>query len=290
METNRLRQFQTVCELKNLRKAADLLGMSHSALSKSLKVLQSQMNRTLLMQSGRNIEITDEGLKLLSQMEAVLEAERQLLFPEETSAHCVRIATFEVFSTHLLGSVWTKYFPDAELELRELIQGSMEQAIVSGQSDMGLSYDPVPMAGLDLLLLGKIEMKIYGAENAFQDLSFEKIPFVAPTIPMASSPTGIKGLDGWPEHKVPRWVKFKADMMETGLALARTGQAFIFLPDFVARHHNTLVSKKFVLHEKTAPAGMKKVVRKIYLIKRKSHLEDKNVRRLATLVRNECFI
>ena len=64
METNRLKQFCTVKETGNLRKAANLLGISHSGLSKSMKALEEELGFPLFQSNGRGIVVTDEGLKL----------------------------------------------------------------------------------------------------------------------------------------------------------------------------------------------------------------------------------
>ena len=85
-------------------------------------------------------------------------------------------------------------------------------------------------------------MKIYVRVGSFPHVLAQDLPFVAPVAPISGTPSGAKGLDGWPDHKFPRKVKFKVGMMETGLALVRAGEAAVFIAPFVADHHNRTVS------------------------------------------------
>lgn len=287
METNRLRQFQVITQVMNLRKAAEILHLSHSALSKSMKVLQEQLGEDLLIQCGRNIELTEEGQALLPRIADLLKAEEALLAKKVRTENKIRIGTFEVFSTHLLGRNWTKYFPDSLLELREFLPGQLEAAIIERTSDFGITYEPVPIHGIELKLITTVEMGIFGLEK-FKGMPLEKLPFVTPIAPISGTPTGTKGLDGWPENALERFAKFKVDMMESGLALVRTGQAVIFLPHFVAHHHNLGLTSSSMIHLLPAPRGLRKVTRKVYLLTRKGARETKEVRQLASLIRNEC--
>lgn len=289
METNRLRQFCVVYETRNLRKAAEIVGLSHSALSKSLKVLQVEIKKKLLVQKGRNIEITDEGHRFFKRTQKFLEAEEALLASTSMDESKIRIGTFEVFSTHLLGHTWGKYFPSTELELHEVLPGEIETALISGSLDIGITYEPIPTAGLEFLLVGKIQMKIYVRRGAFPRVPIEDLPFVAPVAPIRGTPTGAKGLDGWPIHEFPRKVKFKVGMMETGLALVRAGQAAIFLAPFVANHHNRIVAKEFELVEHALPKAIKPTIRNVYLVLRASSEENATVKKLASLIRKECL-
>src|SRR5262249_2755961 len=107
--------------------------------------------------------------------------------------------------------------------------------------------------------------------------------------PIEGTPTGVRGLDGWDDSKFQRDIRFRVGMMETGLAMARSGIAAIFLPRFVARLHNMTVQKEFHLTERQLPLKMKLVHRDVFLLRRKSTIESSLMAKLAKLVRNECL-
>lgn len=289
METNRIRQFCAVYELGNLRKAADVLNVSHSALSKSLQVFQHEIGVQLLMPEGRGIVPTDQGVEYYPRFKRFLQEEEALFRARQPASSILRIGTFEVFSTHLLGSVWTQYFGGDSLELHELLPGRIEAALVQQRIDLGITYEPIPTAGLTFRRLGRVRMGIFARVGAFLGLRTEELPFVAPRTVLEETPSGARGLDGWPDGKVPRNVLHWVDMLESGLSLARTGTCAIFIPIFVAEQANRCLREAEHLTERALPAGMKPVLRNIYIAKRKSTLESSVEKRLAKLLRLECL-
>lgn len=289
METNRLRQFCTICETGNLRAAAEILNLSHSALSKSMKVLQEEIGMALLAPSGRGIQLTDQGKEFYGKAHLFLQQEQDLLSLNLVKSATFRIGTFEVFSTYLIPGHWNKYLPQHELELRELLPGHMEAALVNDEIDLAITYEPIPTAGLDFLKIGKIPMGIFAKANVFVNLELKKIPFVAPVTPINAIPSGSKGLDGWPDDKVSRNVKYRADMLESGLALARNGDAAIFMPVFLAMLHNENTNPSRRLVEISHAGQFRTVYRDVYLVKRKSSAEGELIKKVSRLIRTECL-
>ena len=119
------------------------------------------------------------------------------------SLEITRIGTFEVFSTYFLGKALKSYAMDFQFELRELIPGELEQALKENLVDLGLTYLPIPTAGIEHLKVGQVHMKIFG-HKTYEKLPFEKLPFAIPISPVSGSPTKVQGLDGWPDDKVAR--------------------------------------------------------------------------------------
>jgi DNA-binding transcriptional LysR family regulator len=289
METKRLSQFCTISETQNMRAAAEILHLTHSALSKSMKVLQDELGIKLLQQNGRGIQITDEGQEFYKKAKKFLEAEKMFLGKSSKDNPKVRIGTFEVFSTYLLPGTWAKYFNAQELELYEMLPGRMESALVKNQIDIGITYAPIPTAGVDFLKVGRVRIGIFSRSGIFEKMSLDEISFAAPISPIDAIPTGPKGLDGWPDDEFPRQVKYRVDMLESGLALARTGQSAIFIPKFLARLHNEVSANNHKLIEISHEKYFKPIFRTIYLIKRKSTSETKTLKKIAQLIRQECF-
>ena len=289
METNRLRQFCVVYETKNLRKAAEILYMSHSALSKSLKVLQDEIGIQLLQQDGRGILVTEAGKEFVHKAQALLDLEKKVLARTDHFAGQFKVGSFESFSTHLLGMAWSKYFGDLSLQIHELSSGHLEQAVLEGAIDAAITYEPVPLREVEFVSLGKVTMGIYHRKNYFKKINFAELPFVAPLIPSVGMPSSAKGLDGWPEHEFPRNVKYRVDLMESALALARSGQAAIFIPDFVAKSQNHALADDYKLVERAYPSAVKKIDRRIFLIVKASRQKEKHIKRLIEMIKTECI-
>ena len=108
METKRLKQFCTVIETGGLRSAAEIIGMSYGALSKSLKVLEDELGMELFLPEGRGIVPTNEAMIIYKKAKNIITQVDDLSVMEDKSqTKSIRIATFEVFSTYFLRKLST---------------------------------------------------------------------------------------------------------------------------------------------------------------------------------------
>lgn len=292
METKRLQQFRVVQQTSNLREAAGLLHITHAGLAKSLRVLEQELGVELLTRDGRNIKVTPAGKKLLKEMEACLEAEDRLLQAargldvEQKSR--LRVGTFEVFSTYLAPELASALPAGTELMLRELIPGELEEALLAEEVDMGISYLAVPRGGLDHWEVGKVRMGVFAgktvAARALAGLKFAELPFVIPVSQVEGTPSKVRGLDGWPDDRIPRQVRFQVTLMETAMALTRSGLAAAYLPHFVVERHNRLVRAELQLQELASPLRGA-APQPVFAIKRKTDGEGASWKALCRVLR-----
>jgi len=289
METNRLRQFCAVVETGNLRKAAQILGISHSGLFKSLKTLESELGFPLFLPSGRGIVISDPGRELYQRSARFFEEFGRLLGTSEVkNESLMRLGSFEVFTTYFMGILLRDYLPNVPVEIHDLIPGKLEEALALNQIDLGITYEPIPRPKIEYVKITRILMGAYAIKDAFQGKAFESVPFVVPVNPLEGAPSGAKGSDAWPENRIVRKAAYKVDLMATGLELTRLGLCAIFIPQFVARLHNESVSTKHQLHPIPLPRGMPPVYREVYLVRRESTAENATTKKLAKALREIC--
>ena len=289
MEINRLKWFQVVERTGGIRSAAELLGISPGALSKSMRALENEIGTRLFIPSGRKIEITADGRRIARLADAVIQSsDRLLASAQDANQPQLKIATFEVFSTHFMAQAMKQFPMDGVWHLQELGPGRIEQAVSDGIADYGLTYAPVPHPKLDFLKIGSFRSAVFGRKELQDRYSFEDLPFVAPCTTVSGSATGITSLDGWPVNRFPRKVLFHFEMLESAFALARQGIAALYCPVFVARLQNDGLRPSHMLMEIRAPEGFPKKRASIYLVKRRSNPEDTIVRWLARAVRALC--
>ena len=282
METNRLKQFCAVVETGNLRKAAILLGISHSGLFKSLKVLESEVGFPLFLPSGRGIVVSDEGMGFYQRSGAFFREFEHLLGGEEIPAQSrVKIGSFEVFTSHFIGRLVREFLSESEVEVHELVPGHLEEALLLGKVDIGITYEPVPRAGIDYMKVTQLTMGAFVVSGAFRGMDCLSIPFVVPATPLESMPSGVKGLDAWPNDLYKRKIRYRVDLMNTGLELVREGLCAIFIPEFVARFHNENVQPELKLEPLALPKGMAQIQRDVYLVKRESTQESSTIKKVA---------
>lgn len=277
MDTNRIRYFLSLAQTGSLTKAAELHHISPAAFSKAMKIFESEVGEKLILPHGRGLILTDYAKSLVPELSEVISKLNSISQKKhKTDEKRLRIATFEVFSTYFMSKAVKEQFKDYACEILESVPGKMEEAVVSGKADLGLTYLPIPHPDLDFLKVQAIEMGLFGKENA---------PFVVPVSPVEGSPNKVKGLDGWPDNNFPRDIQFEVTLMESALGLCREGLAVAYLPKFVVKLHNQIAKPSYQLKELELPKNFKKNKDYVYLIKRKSDKEGTEAKKLAQVVR-----
>jgi DNA-binding transcriptional LysR family regulator len=291
METNRIRQFRVIVETGNLRKAADLLGISHSGLSKSMKAFELELGFPVFHASGRGLVITDRGMRVYKQSESLLaDVERLRGTDEPVEETVLRIGSFEVFTSYFIGPLLKEYLPLSDIEIHELVPGRLEEALAYKRIDIGITYEPVPRKGIEYIKVTTLLMGAYVLKGEFKNLSLSEIPFVVPVSPLEGAPSGVKGRDGWPDEKIHRNTRYRVDLMSTGLEIARQGLGAIFIPRFVAKLHNDRLDGRHRLEALPLPKGLSHVRREVFIVKRESTTETSTIRQIAKALRNICTL
>src|SRR5215510_13545130 len=68
MELRDIEYFAVIAEHRHLGRAADALGLTHPALSKSLRRLERATNAKLVQRTARGVDVTAEGHALLAHI------------------------------------------------------------------------------------------------------------------------------------------------------------------------------------------------------------------------------
>jgi DNA-binding transcriptional LysR family regulator len=290
MDIQSLRYLVALSETENVRRAAALLKISPPALSKSMKQLEGVLGYPIAVRSGRNIVLTDRARSLSRRARSLVHEFDRLRAEEETPTEVkpIRIVTFEVFSTYFLQSLGTPAWQDRRFVLHEAGPGGIERAIQEGQADYGITYLPVPAAGLVYDKVLSIEMGVFVRKGAFPSSEQPDLPFVVPAMPLHGTPSRVRGLDGWPDDAYPRQVRYQVTFLESALELIRNGWCAGYFPVFIAEAHNRRVRPEWHLERRYSPYGGRKCFTDVHLIRRKSDPEDRTYRQLAKAIRINC--
>lgn len=297
MDITKLSYFCKIVECGSYKQASQELHISQPALSKSIKLLEEEIETKLIIPSGRGIEITQSGLVLAGKAQNIIDQYQNFVatikgdLPHRQKS--LRIGSFEVFSTHFLGRIFKDEFLNRTIEIFEFSPGQLEQAIIDHVIDIGITYHPIAKNELDLLKIKDIEMGIFGLKQ-FKKKPLEQLPFVAPLALPSSTPTRVRGLDGWPDQAINRKICFRVQLLETAMELCRQGSAVGYFPKFLIELHNKKHRKEFQL-ETISPKftqNQKKLLNSskqaIYLIKRKNMEESSDIKKLAKWIRMTC--
>jgi DNA-binding transcriptional LysR family regulator len=239
---------------------------------------------SLLLPVGRGIAVSDRGKAFYERSAAFLSELDRLVGTEERRSS-LRIGSFEVFTSYFMGQLVEKYLKDSEVEVHELLPGRLEEALILNKIDVGITYEPFPRPGIEYVKVKALTMGAYVLQGAFRGREISTIPFVVPANPLEGMPTDVRGLDGWPERKLPRLIRYRVDLMTTGIELVRRKLCAIFIPQFVAGLYNEGAHETLQLEKLELPKSMPSVRRDVYIVKRESTSENRAIQQLAKAIR-----
>ena len=288
MDTNRIRYFLSLSQTGSLTKAAELHHISPAAFSKAMKVFEVEVGETLILPHGRGLILTDYARSIVPELTSIIKQIDQIKEKKIDSTQRLRIATFEVFSTHFMSHAVREQFQDYKIEVQELVPGKMEEAVALGKADIALTYIPIPHPELDFLKVQEIEMGVFGKAKLFDQYDLSDIPFAAPLGPVEGSPNKVRGLDGWPDEAHPRNIQYQVTLLETALGLCREGLAVAYIPKFIAKLHNETVKASYQIEQMKLPKAFPKRHDFVYLIKRKSDMEGTVAKKMGQAIRKYC--
>jgi DNA-binding transcriptional LysR family regulator len=165
METKHLRTLVTIVELSSFTRAGVQLGLSQSAISQQIGMLERQLGVRLLRRSGAGVRPTAAGELLVDHARQILtriETARRLVCELETSpGGLLRIAANGAACRHLLPDVLAalrESFPRIELHVWSGHTDLTLGRLVVGDADVGLVTLPAAHPKLRLAQLGRDEL------------------------------------------------------------------------------------------------------------------------------------
>lgn len=136
--------FKTVAEIGSFHKAADILGLTPSAISHAIASLESELGFTVLTRNKGGVTLTNYGENLLPYVNAVLNSDESLRqFVAENNglkAGKVKIGVFSSVCTNWMPDILSSFeemYPNIKIEV---YQGSYDEVaywIKNGVVDLG---------------------------------------------------------------------------------------------------------------------------------------------------------
>lgn len=136
--------FKTVSEIKSFQKAADLLGLTPSAISHAISSMENELGFSLLIRNKAGVTLTNYGEKLLPYVNAVLNSNESL---QQAIAQFnglkqgkVKIGVFSSVCTNWLPDIMNSFrelYPEIEIEVFQGTYDDVAYWIKNGIVDLG---------------------------------------------------------------------------------------------------------------------------------------------------------
>lgn len=151
MQTGNLQAFITVAEQGSFSRAAELLFLTQSAVSKRISNLESEFACTLFDRIGHRVTLTEAGRLLLPKAQSitnqVMDCQKAICNLSQHIAGKLTLGTSHHIGLHHLPEILKKYtlqYPDVELDLHFMDSESICSAVIQGKLDLGIATLPAP--------------------------------------------------------------------------------------------------------------------------------------------------
>ena len=150
VELRQLRYFLSVAETEHLTQSAEALFITQSTLSHGLRQLEAELGTPLFDRLGRGLRLSQAGVAFRAHANRVLqevEAGRMALADlSGLQAGTLTVGVIPSFLTRFVPEAVADFsadYPKVRVLVRDLRGGPIEEMLIAGQLDMGISFHPV---------------------------------------------------------------------------------------------------------------------------------------------------
>ncbi len=178
-----LKIFIAVARYGSFSRTGEVIGLSQSAISHSIKELEGEMGVRLLDRTTREVALTDAGRRLANRVEPLLDELHAMLldtrsFGTEQNGR-VRVASSQTISAHLMPQCIAssaELFPDIQILLRDQSQQLVLNSVRNAEVDFGIVIDPGYSNDLDTeIILHEPFLLLCHQDNAFA--AMQEVPW-----------------------------------------------------------------------------------------------------------------
>ena len=198
MDLKQLEYFVRVAELGSFTKASNLLDIAQPALSRQIRLLETELRQNLLIRNGRGVAVTDAGKVLLEHGRGILHqvdrAKEDVSMVRGTLAGRVALGLPPSMAKIInlpLTREFRKMMPDAKLSIIEGLSVAMQESLLAGRLDIALLYNPgftsdietIPIFDEDLYFVSPKSKN--SSKSAIELEELAQLPLVMPGRPNA---------------------------------------------------------------------------------------------------------
>ncbi|MBO6815825.1 MAG: LysR family transcriptional regulator [Rhizobiaceae bacterium] len=245
MNFKHLKYFVATAETGQVSRAAKLLSISQSAVTSSIRELETILGSALFTRRSQGMEMTEAGRQFLQSAREILEKVESAHFLEtqnsDVSGTVTLAATYTVigyFLPYHLGRL-AQLYPKLKIRIVELNRQSIEQQLVSGLIDISVALTSnIQNPDIETVTLMKSPRRLWVPTGhpmsdmdkvSLQDIGRE--PYIMLTVDEAAH-TSMKY---WNANNCSPNIKLRTSSVEAVRSLVANGQGVTILSDMVYR-------------------------------------------------------
>lgn len=246
-ETEAIHSFAVLAEERNFRRAAERLGIDHSALSRRIRDLENRIGFALFERTTREVKITEAGKLFRIENDQMLTALRRSIANARLVAEGVsgriRIGYMSFAAARLMPEAiacFKTIRPDVAFELIYLRSHAQKEALSRGDIDVGLMIGPWETDAFSAVTVSSERLCAYFAAGSELDRTHE-----ATLVSLAGQPLVMGTYEQWDLYRwmlddlffqkgiVPA-VAMEASSLTGILGLVRSGLGVSIFPECTA--------------------------------------------------------
>ena len=155
MEFDQLRYFLRVADRGNFTRAAEELGLSQPALSRSIQKLEEELGQPVFERRTRSVALTDAGALLQSRAQQVLTliADTKAEISDDGQSGRIRLGAIPTIAPYFLPDLLREFadeFPESTLVVQENTTDNLLKSCTQGEIDLAILALPVPAKYLEV--------------------------------------------------------------------------------------------------------------------------------------------
>lgn len=241
MNLRQLRYFLQVAELRSFTRAATVLHVAQSALSRQVQALERELGVTLLQRLDRGVALTEAGVLFRARVAALIEGLEQARdevaaragVPSGRLSFGLPPSMFEIVTVPLLAE-YRKRYPDVLLRVNEGISADLHELVLGGRLDAAVVSSTEALDRLETRLLLTEHLYLVGRRGAKLpargEIPLERLAGL-PLI-VTSRPNALRLIveDSLARRGLPHKVAFEANFTRVAIELAALGAGWAVLP------------------------------------------------------------
>jgi LysR family nitrogen assimilation transcriptional regulator len=184
-DLHKWRAFVAIAELGSLTRAALFLDSNQSFLSRQVNGLERECGARLFNRTGRGVELSEAGQRLLPQVKELLERaqalERDIRADLREPVGSVTLGTLPSIGTILTGRLFTEVraqLPGVSLKVLEGSSGQLEEWLSDSRVDIAILYRYTPTLPEGEESLATVDSYLVGCRGD-RPTSSSSVPFAA---------------------------------------------------------------------------------------------------------------
>ncbi|QVQ25226.1 LysR substrate-binding domain-containing protein [Achromobacter deleyi] len=235
--------FIAIVDSGSITAAAEVLGQTISATSRTMSRLEEKLQTTLMRRTTRRLELTEEGKTYLEQARRIIasveEAEELMNVRRNQPAGLLRVDAASPFMLHVIAALvpgYRKRYPQVELELNSN-EGNID--LLERRTDLAIRIGRLKDSSLHAVSLGSSRVRVlaspgylaeHGTPRRVADLAAHTLLGFSQLEALNEWP--LQDADGQPLHVKPA---VRCHSGETLRQLALNDGGIVCLSDFMTR-------------------------------------------------------